>query len=228
MSAKTKISTKSITERKNISNEIFQAIVKMRENVLKDEGVSTFPIKTATCGHGIRPFGDSHPNDYIDFAIAFQGQKWSGLGSCDVAAIAKYLTAKCDENGYEWETECLGFADCDFPTKIISFGKPCKEFNQLTKLVATKTKNTLQLKPKDLYSVRLFGKRSTYGESGQRMYYAYMPTQCNRLISEIKTYGRKRVSIEIIKNDDIDTKASAYYETECYGGRDITLKVKAL
>ena len=202
---------------------IAKEIIATISNQTKKEGVTTHQIEVWESGHGYRPFGDNKPTDYIDFGIKVDNKEWNSLGYYDLKVIGQELTKQAEQQGYECEqNECGLFS---FPCTIRAFGKPCKEFKALAKLVQTKTKGAITLLPNTLYSVRLFGKRSSYGENGERCYYAYSPSHCQNLTNLIKSYGRKRITITIDTMDDIDTRASSYYETECYGSRNVTLKV---
>ena len=113
-----------------------------------------------------------------------------------------------------------------FPIYVCVFGKPCKEFNQLARLVLKKYGINLGIK--DLYSVRLFGKCGRYSESGRRNYnIAYNSAVCQRYIDYIKSFGRKKTTCKIVADDDMeDLEHSRIALTECYGYRTIRLKVE--
>ena len=114
----------------------------------------------------------------------------------------------------------------NFPTLVCVFSKPCKEFNQLAKLVAKKYGINLQIT--DLYSVRLFGKSGRYDEYGNRNYNAaYNSALCQRYIDYIKSFGRKRTTCKLVSDDEIeDLEYSIRALTECYGYRTRRLRIE--
>ena len=218
--------TKKISE---IAVEIIAAINKE----LKNKSGNTKEVKVEVClyGHGARPFGQHFPNDYRDISIKVGKNHWDGLDNYDVYTL-KCELQKHTNNFDNVVTEGIYFgygnftADVeDFPTTFRNFGKPCKEFKQLTKLV--EKKYGITLKVDDLYNVRLFGKSGRYEESGEREYAAFSETLCLEYINRIKSFGRKRTKATIENIDDIDTDYSARYLTECYGYRKRGIAIKA-
>ena len=217
--------TKKISE---IAAEVVAAIKK--EMKTKSGNVKEVEVEVCLYGHGARPFGSYLPNDYRDVSIKVGKNHWDGLDNYDVSAL-KYELNKHVKEFDNVATEGVFFsygnftADVeDFPKTFRMFGKPCKEFKTLAKLV--EKKYGITLKVDDLYNVRLFGKSGRYGESGEREYAAFSESLCLSYINEIKSFGRKKTKATITNMDDIDTDYSARYLTECYGYRKRGIEVK--
>lgn len=217
--------TKTIAQ---IANEVINEVKKDLKG--QDENVCETHVEVCIIGHGARPFGNYFPNDYCDVTIKVGKTKWEGLDKYDVSAL-KYELGKYTKEFDGVETQDVFFTygnftpDVDaFPCVFRKFGKPCKEFEQLAKLVEKKYGNTLAIT--DLYHVSLFGKNGEYRESGERQYAAFNGKKCLECIEKIKSFGRKKTKMEIVNVDDIDTDYSAKYLTECYGVRERELSVK--
>lgn len=186
-------------------------------------------VEVHLIGHGARPFGDYFPNDYRDIKIKVGKTEWCGLDVTDVARLQPLLTSAM-EHFDNVETKDIFFSYGNFTPDVAAFpatfrmlGTPCKSFKELAKIVEKKYHFTI--KPTDLYNVGLFGKSGLYNESGARSYTAFDERKCNRLIKNIKSFGRKRTTCAIVTNDYIDTDYSERYLTECYGHRCKTLKI---
>lgn len=216
---------KSINE---IAAEVIAAIKKELKS--KKENINEVKVEVCLYGHGARPFGSYLPNDYRDVTIKVGKNHWDGLTDWDVNRL-KYELNKFVSEFDEVATDGIFFsygnftADVeDFPTTFRMFGKPCKEFKALAKLV--EKKYGINIKVTDLYNVRLFGKSGRYGESGNREYAAFNSDMCNSYINEIKSFGRKKTNARITNMDDIDTDYSARYLTECYGSRKRGIEIR--
>ena len=97
--------------------------------------------------------------------------------------------------------------------------KPCKEYTQLQKWLAKY--GNFELKDYELYSVRLFGKRGRYDESGMRMFLCHEPTRCKKALEMLRkerTTGCT-LSVKVTNEDDGNYDESVRYETEYYGQR---------
>lgn len=217
--------TKKINE---IAAEVIAAVKKELKG--KKDNVNEVKVEVCLYGHGARPFGSYLPNDYRDVTIKVGKNHWDGLDDYDVNML-KYSLEKFVGEFDEVATDGIFFsygnftADVEnFPTTFRMFGKPCKEFKTLAKLV--EKKYGISLKVTDLYNVRLFGKSGRYGESGERVYAAFNETMCSAFINEIKSFGRKKTKATITNMDDIDTDYSERYLTECYGYRKRGLSIK--
>ena len=225
MSARCKYTTgKTDAQLKETAKDIFNHI--KAEMVTDKSDVKEVTLNLSMVGHGFRPFGDNDPSAYIDLCIDVCGHQFDGIGSCEIIKVAKELGTLAKSAGYEMEDK-EHQADLrttfTFPTTFRTYGKPCKAFKELAKVVERKT--GLVLEPTTLYRCRLFGKRSTYGESGRKYYTAFNERECARLLENVKSFGRKRIKAEVTTYDDIDTDTSSRYETECYGSREVTLVV---
>jgi hypothetical protein len=213
-----------------IAAEVVEAIKKYIN--AQDSEVRECKVEVLVMGHGVRPFGNALPTDYRDVTIKVGKTEWSGLSDIDVSRL-KYELDKhvrdfdLVERGdilFNWGNFTPDVEG--FPRTFRSFGKPCRAFVILSKLVAKKY--GIKLGIGDLYEVRLFGKRGEYDESGKREYIAFRNSTCQYLVDLIKGYGRKRTKCEVTTIDSVeDLEYSRYYETECYGMRTRTLKVVA-
>lgn len=225
MPARCKYTTgKTDAQLKETAKDIFNHI---KAEMLTDKSdVKEVTLNLSMVGHGLRPFGNNDPSAYIDLCIDVCGHPFSGIGSCEILKVAKELGTLAKSAGYETENK-EHHADqrttFTFPTTFRTYGKPCKEFKELAKVVERKT--GLVLEPTTLYRCRLFGKRSVYNESGRKYYTAFNERECARLLESVKSFGRKRIKAEVTTYDDIDTDTSSRYETECYGSREVTLVV---
>ena len=181
--APTKTRNKSKQEIEKIVNNLIKAIKKAADGQ-KDKDVCEVKVEVSQIGHGARPFGNYLPNDYIDFEIKVVGEynhteyKESGLGKYDINDIANGLK---NVKGYEIENADLYFSygnftpDMVFPSYFRKFKKPCKEFNQLTKLVAKKYGIELKVTTLKIYD----------------KYMAYDSNACQKEIDYIKSFGKK-------------------------------------
>lgn len=114
---------------------------------------------------------------------------------------------------------------CNTPTSMSLEPKACKEFGQLQRWLQKYANATI--KDNSIYNVSLFGKRSTYNESGRREFIDHNATKCANLLEQLRKVRKSgdKVSVTYKTIDDIDTKTSTYYETECYGTRLVTADV---
>ena len=107
------------------------------------------------------------------------------------------------------------------------FGKPCKEFNELNKILSKY--GSKEVGEFDVFHVRVCGKRSTYSESGDYHYLCHDKNACLSIIEYIKANkGRNGiVSIEVKEyldhGDDYDIAMRT--ESEWYGSMGNSLKV---
>lgn len=240
MSAEIKYSTMSADKVDSVARKIFKKAVDAIKKCGKDTCQCKFDLMTV--GHGYRPFGDSMKGDYIDYSVSFGGETFDGFGSKDIRVLSERLVSLFKEqsgkrgwSGLHLETNgvplypssyMFSYDDIEFPSRVVMIRNTCKEFNQLTKLVA-KTFGK-EIHANELYSVNLFGKRRDYDESGNRTYTCYCPNKCQRYIDAIRSAKKKKgsISFKVEMVDDIDTSYSSYYETECYGTREYVLSIK--
>lgn len=209
-----KTNIKSDGQRERVAKQIVAHIKKMLKE--QDCNVPTVKIKvwytnTKTC---VIEIGDTEWTNLSMYSTEYIGKQIKTIKDC---------TFDCDDFRFGnccWD--CVSVAK--FPTTIMKFGKPCKEFNQLVKLVTKKY--GINLKVSDLYVVRLFGKSGYYGEYGSRRYIAYSPSKCQQYIDLIKSFGRKKTACKIVKDDDIDTAYMEEYLTEGDGYRTMRLKIE--
>ena len=189
MVAPKKLSTRTREQNVSIVNDIIKVACSCLKDKKKD--VVEAEVDVNMVGHGLRPFGTHFPNDFIDFSISVNNgaYKADGLGSSDIALIGKLLKNSL-MGEFEIEDKDLYFSygnftpDMVFPTYFRRFGKPCKEFKQLAKLVERKC--GIELKPSSL-------------KIGSATWTAYCPNACEEYISEIKSYGRKQITCTIEK-----------------------------
>ena len=122
----------------------------------------------------------------------------------------------------QWLLNRYGIVDITYPKFIRKMGRPCKEFKELQKLV--QKKYGIDLKLTTLYEADLSGKKGWYDED-ERLYTAYNPEECIKLIERIKAYGRKRTKCQIKTFDDIDTEYASRYELDNNGMRYVSLVI---
>lgn len=183
--------------------------------------VSTLRMNAYYVGHGARPFGSYLPNDYIDFCFTYGRQSVKDLSYNDLATILRLLNASLPEAISSAKIIFEEFEGLTIPKVITILGEPCKEFKTLVAYL--KRNCNKEVTPTTFYSVRLFGKRSVYDESGERNYMCFNPKWCEETLDEAKKAKKRwhKVSFKVKEHDDIDTEYSSYYETECYGLREV-------
>lgn len=234
MSAPIKTRLKSSVEIKEISNQLFNII---RDKFINGKRTNEFYVEVnidfLQVGHGFRPFGKNGPNDFIDFTLSVCGTKVSGLGKYDASDILNNLKKSLVDNNHQDVIECEDkdifltygnfIPDMVLPLKYRYYSKPCKEFDELNKLL--KKRCGKELGYKDLYRVDLFGKRGSYSESGSQYLFCYDAKYCTKAIKWVKDNykDKQKLTFEVTTIDDIDTDYSVRYETECYGSRLVTL-----
>lgn len=116
--------------------------------------------------------------------------------------------------------------------RIEIFGKPCREFNELNKVLKKHTGK--EVGSFDVFSVAVCGKRSSYSSSGRHFYLCHRPTLCQTIIDYIKANkGRNgiiRFSVSDYLNhgDEYDYEIAQYQESEWYGkgGNRLTIEIK--
>lgn len=112
------------------------------------------------------------------------------------------------------------------------FGKSCKEFKELNKIL---TKHgSKEIGCLDVYSVSICGKRSSYSDCGKYYYLCHDTKKCLQIIDYIKdNKGRNGViKVEVKeflnKGDEEDYRIAQYQESEWYGvrGNELSLTIK--
>ena len=98
--------------------------------------------------------------------------------------------------------------------------KPCKEYTQLQKWLAKHA--NFNLKDYELYSVRLFGKRGRYDESGRKVFLCHQPERCKKALEDLRKARTTGCTLSVtLKNEDEGNyDESVRYETEYYGCRE--------
>ena len=192
--APTKYSNATKEELDKIVKDIIKAIKATTKEQWNDKDVTEVNVDVIQVGHGMRPFGNHYPNDYIDFSISVVGDygksvyKADGLGRSDIDKIAVRLNN--DAKGYEVEDGDLFFSfgkfipDMIFPHCFRKFKTPCNEFKKLVKLV--EKKYGMEITP------------LTLREDGR--FIAYDSFTCSGYIELIKSFGRKKTTCEVVKN----------------------------
>jgi len=111
--------------------------------------------------------------------------------------------------------------------KIEIYGKACKEFTQLNKLLVK-----LDCKPLndlDVFYVRVCGKRSSWSDSGRVSYLMHDAKTCQHIMDDIKSKKvRGGVVCAEVKEwfshgDETDYNYAQYAESEWYGARGAKL-----
>ena len=105
------------------------------------------------------------------------------------------------------------------------FGAPCKEYNTLIAYIERKIGRKLrEVQANPIWKNRVCGKRSSWSESGKRIYLMYDPKSCAFILDILKK-GCKRggkLSVQLkgffSHGDECDYKCAQYQESEWYGG----------
>ena len=182
--------------------------------------IYTWCINGSKFAIGFRLNGTNHylyDNLSRDYAIYLREE----LGN-ELTKILKVIADNTKSRGGKW---IVNTDKCNTPTSMALEPKPCKEFKSLQKWL-TKYAN-FNLKENSIYCVSLFGKRSTYDESGRRKFIDTHSKECANLLEQLRKLrksGDKLVGA-YKTHDDIDTKTSSYYETECYGTRYVNADI---
>ena len=140
----------------------------------------------------------------------------------ELTKFCKEIADKTKKRDGKW---IVNTDKCNTPTSMALEPKACKEFKSLQKWL-TKYAN-FNLKENSIYCVSLFGKRSTYDESGRRAFIDSHSKECASFLERLRKLrksGDKLVG-QYKTHDDIDTKTSSYYETECYGTRYVNADI---
>lgn len=139
----------------------------------------------------------------------------------DLTKILQEIVGKTRNKNGKWVLNFKGTTPCAISLEP----KPCKEYKQMQNWLAKYANFTL--KDNSVYDVSLFGKRSTYGESGRRDYIDHNADRCAKLLEQLRKLRKSgdKVIGEYKTIDYIDTKTSTYYETECYGSRSVRAEV---
>lgn len=115
---------------------------------------------------------------------------------------------------------------CDFPSTLCVV-EPSKVFTKLQGVIAKWGDKPLG--KYDLYFVRQFGKRGRYEDKTPLFLcqnYKVNERPCNEILEWIKSNrkGKNTLKVETIERvDHEDQDHSRYYETECYGSRQVNL-----
>lgn len=238
MSAKRIYSNKKSDENKSIAMNIAKAIRKALSGFDKNALIKGTKVNVQVWGHGAHPFGSaSLPTDYIDYGIEVEGYKVDGLGYGDVRDIFNHLFMEFPKSkGYIYEKkecresywDCVDYAYFD---SIKMLAPACKDFTKILNLL-DKHKGCYrqaEFKPYDFYEVGTFGKRGVYDtESDDRVYTMHRADYCKMVYNTLKTKigAKDSVKTEVVTNyNEEDKEYSRYYEVECYGSRQVALKV---
>lgn len=114
--------------------------------------------------------------------------------------------------------------------RVEVFAKPCKEFQSLYNYVEKYGNYTIA--EDGVYYVRVYGKRSTYDDSGRYNYLCYDAKTCKAILDAIKnkrtSKDKLQVSIEnyLCHGDEEDYRCAMHMESEWYGHRGQKLCVK--
>lgn len=109
------------------------------------------------------------------------------------------------------------------------YGEVCKEFNNLNKLLKKYGNKTIE--EHSVFYVDVCGKRSSWSDTGRKLFLDYAPKMCARIIDYIN-HNRLRGWKVAISTDDffshgdeMDYKVAQYQESEWYGTRGTMLVV---
>lgn len=109
------------------------------------------------------------------------------------------------------------------------YAAPCKEFNNLNKLLKKYGNKTIE--EHSVFYVDVCGKRSSWSDTGRKLFLDYAPKMCARIIDYIN-HNRLRGWKVAISTDDffshgdeMDYKVAQYQESEWYGTRGTMLVV---
>lgn len=188
---------------KKIAEEIISTL---KEHVAQwdGNGLLTTMLHLDVVGHGVRPFGDYAKGAYRDYSIVVCTRKWDGLTKKDLMGISQLIKSV---DGFEVENKDHYFGygqftpDFSYPTYFRKYGNACDEWNELKALVSKKY--DIDLGVKDLYFTQMSGAVRNL-EISERIYVAYAPYRCKQLIKQIKDFGRKHTTCEIVTIDDFE------------------------
>lgn len=167
-------------------------------------GLLTTMLHLDVVGHGVRAFGDYAKGAYRDYSIVVCTRKWDGLTKKDLMGISQLIKSV---DGFEVENKDHYFGygqftpDFSYPTYFRKYGNACDEWNELKALVSKKY--GIDLGVKDLYFTQMSGAVRNL-EISERTYVAYAPYRCKQLIKQIKDFGRKHTTCEIVTIDDFE------------------------
>lgn len=134
--------------------------------------------------------------------------------------VAETEETTYNETSHWWNTS--RFTDVK---SVYLVPKPCKEYGQLQRWLAKY--GNFELKDYGIYSVRLFGKRGRYDESGMRHFLCHNPSRCKQALEQLRKQRTSgcTMSIKLENEDEGNYDESVRYETEYYGYRERTLVV---
>ena len=189
MVAPRKLRTLERGQAKKVALELQKAIKKVAK---EQNGKDVVEVKLSLyeVGHGVRPFGNNEPNDYIDFQLGVGDYKTIPLGKYDLQDIANELRKT---KGFEIQDEGVFFGfgnfvpDMEFPAWFRKFGKPCEEFKELKKLV--KKKYGIALEKDTLY------RRTNRNDA--TFFVAYYPFMCVEYINQIRWMGKAKSTCKV-------------------------------
>ena len=109
------------------------------------------------------------------------------------------------------------------------YGEVCKEFNNLNKLLKKYGNKTIE--EHSVFYVDVCGKRSSWSDTGRKLFLDYAPKMCTRIIDYINRNRLRGWKVAISTDDffshgdEMDYKVAQYQESEWYGTRGTMLVV---
>lgn len=210
-----------------VATEIFNAIINKVKEAKKD--VLEIDVEVYENGYGERPFGQDWQKRVQQgkasrtYAIRILGKEYEFEHSRHYNLVWTLDMLKT-----QIESECTNtivLMDGGVMSRVL-FINPCNDFVKLIKYIYKYAK--VSLRPQNLYSVSLFGKRGRYEENGHRNYLAVRPTECKRILAELRAKRGTKDSMTCnLKTNEYkeDEEYSYEHETECYGHKQCGFEV---
>lgn len=217
-----------------VTREIYKNIMAHIKKSNDDICVITFEY--GNCGYGIRPFGQGHEERerrgecMTTYTLEVVGCKYEFENPYIVSRICNEIakTAKTDSKMIVKMTKAGNYPDYyDRISEICYIKKVAKEFVQIQKYLLKYA--NFKLTEDMCYSAPTSGKRGEYYEhNDQRSFACTSQRRCAVFIEKLKAVRSSRDILEVEQvehSDKEDRSHSIYYETECYGSIEKTVKV---
>lgn len=221
-----------------IVEEIYTNILK---HIKSDKSSKTTMVQFdySQRGYGVRPFGSGHEQRErsgecaTNQLLSVLKKDYELRDEYTLQNIVRKLIERFKSNeDIIVETKEVGSYPYyyDLIMRVISINNPSKEFVTIQKYLLKYA--NFNLKKNACYVADTSGKRGYYSEdSTSRKYICFNEKRCARFLEELKKLKSSRdiLKVEYYElNDEEDKEHSMYYETECYGSVEKTIKVTVM